>query len=131
MKHKKIIVFGMIVSALLSLFSCYKESISINTQESYYSHFKVEDEKVYIYCNLFIDNSSEDEADVKLIASFEEDVKNGLLTEAVLNGYLVDSEKQTLHLEKGENRVEVVFIGEYAGKNQKHDRMLPHIQIIK
>ena len=43
--------------------------------------------------------------------------------------YSSDLETAEFKLEKGDNWIEVVFIGDYAGKNQKYDRLLPEIKI--
>ena len=55
--------------------------------------------------------------------------KNGLLKKSLLSGYASDYETTEFKLEKGDNWIEVIFIGDYAGKNQKYDRLLPEIII--
>lgn len=47
----------------------------------------------------------------------------------MLTGYASDLETTEFNLENGDNRIEVVFIGDYAGKSQKYDRLLPQIKI--
>ena len=128
MKQKKIIIF--VLSFLVLCFcSCQKNELSIDDKESFYSDFKIENNKVYIYCNLLIKNPNNDDTKIALSGVFENDVKNGLLKKSPLNGYASDCETTEFKLEKGDNWIEVIFIGDYAGKNQKYDRLLPEIII--
>ena len=129
-KQKFLILFVLSLIALC-LCSCQKREISIDEKESFYSDFKIENNKVYIYCDVLIKNPDKDDAKIALSGVFENDVKNGLLKEPFLNGYASDFETTEFNLKNGDNWIEVVFIGDYAGKNQKYDRLLPEIKIIK
>ena len=126
---KKILAFLFIVCMMLSLFSCQSKQIKLNEEKSYFSDYKIENDKVYIYYTLFIENKSDAEKDISLKASFEKDVENGLLKKALVSGYSLDEITQEFQLQKGENQVDVIFIGEYAGADKKHDRLLPDIEI--
>lgn len=128
---KKIVVFICIACMALSLFSCQSSYIKLDKEDSFFSDFKVEDDKVYIYCTLFIENQSDIEKNVVLKASLDNDAKNGLLKEAVIDGYSVDRSTKTFKLKAGENQIDVVFIGDYAGNEEKIDRLLPDIEIIE
>lgn len=128
---KKIVVFICIACMALSLFSCQSSYIKLDKEDSFFSDFKVEDDKVYIYCTLFIENQSDVEKNVVLKASLDNDAKNGLLKEAVIDGYSVDGSTKTFKLKAGENQIDVVFIGDYAGNEEKIDRLLPDIEIIE
>ena len=114
---------------MLSLISCQTKDIKLNEEKSYFSDFKIENDKVYIYCTLFIENKSDTEKVISLKASFEKDVENGLLKEALVSGYSLDESTQEFQLQKGENQLDVVFVGEYAGADKKQDRLLPDIEI--
>ena len=126
---KKFLVLLCIVCMMLSLFSCQVKDIKLNEEKSYFSDFKIENDKVYIYCTLFIENKSDTEKVISLKASFEKDVELGLLKEALVSGYSLDKGTQEFKLQKGENQLDVVFIGKYAGADKKHDRLLPDIEI--
>lgn len=128
---KKFVVFICIACMALSLFSCQSSYIKLDKEDSFFSDFKVEDDKVYIYCTLFIENQSDIEKNVVLKASLDNDAKNGLLKEAVIDGYSVDRSTKTFKLKAGENQIDVVFIGDYAGNEEKIDRLLPDIEIIE
>ena len=126
---KKFLVLLCIVCMMLSLFSCQAKNVKLNEGKSYFSDFKIENDKVYIYCTLFIENKSDTEKVISLKASFEKDVENGLLKEALVSGYSLDESTQEFQLQKGENQLDVVFIGKYAGADKKQDRLLPDIEI--
>lgn len=124
--------FFLILSVLIliALFFNYHPSVvSIDIEESFYSTFKIENSKVYIYCNVLIKNPNKNGVKIELAGMFNNDFKNGLLKDPLLNGYSADCETSTFELEEGDNRIDVVFIGDYAGNNQKYDRMLPDIRI--
>ncbi|MBE7059630.1 MAG: hypothetical protein E7389_02265 [Ruminococcaceae bacterium] len=128
MKQKFLIIF--ILSFMVLCFcSCQKKEISVDYKESFYNSFKIENNKVYIYCSVLIKNPNKDVAKIELSGVFKNDVKNGLLKESLLSGYASDCETTEFNLKNGDNRIEVVFIGNYAGKNQKYDRLLPDINI--
>ena len=126
---KKFLVLLCIVCMMLSLFSCQVKDIKLNEEKSYFTDFKIENNKVYIYCTLFIENKSDTEKVISLKASFEKDVEIGLLKEALVSGYSLDESTQEFQLKKGENQLDVVFVGEYAGVDKKNDRLLPDIEI--
>ena len=128
MKQKFLIVF-VLSFIVLCLCSCQKRKISIDGKESFYSSFKIENNKVYIYCDVLIKNPNKDGAKISLSGIFDNDAKNGLLKESLLTGYASDFETTEFNLKNGDNRIKVVFIGEYAGNNQKYDRLLPEIKI--
>ena len=128
---KKIIVFLCMICMMLCLCSCHPNNIHLNKEKSFFSDFKIENDKVYIYCTLFIENQSDAEKDVVLQASLENDAKNGLLKEATIKGYSIDEGVEPMKLQKGENQIDIVFIGEYGGKPEKVDRLLPDIEIIE
>ena len=118
-----------ILCSVIGFSSCEQNDIRLNEDKSFFSDFKIENDKVYLYCTLFVENLSETERTVILKASFEADVKNGLLKEALTVGYSFAEGAEEFRLQKGENQIDVVFIGEHAGGDQKHDRRLPDIMI--
>ena len=130
---KKILAFLCIFCMILSMFSCQAKDVNLdvvlNEEKSYFSDFKIENDKVYIYCTLFIKNKSDTEKVISLNAFFEKDVELGLLKEALVSGYSLDESTQEFQLKKGENQLDVVFVGEYAGVDKKNDRLLPDIEI--
>ena len=128
--RKKILILIAMSFMITCLCSCNRE-ISIDGKESFYSDFKIDNNKVYIYCNLLIKNTDKTNAKIAISGVFDNDVKNGLLKQSLLSGYTSDLETTEFNLEKGNNWIEVVFVGDYAGRNQKYDRLLPEIRIDK
>ena len=106
-----------------------KNAIEIVINESFYSSFIVEGEKVYIECELMIKNSTGEDAIVEFYADFPDDVDLGLLEKSRLKGYQENREVSEFSLLEGETRIRVVFIGDFAGTNLKHDRNMPNITI--
>ena len=134
---KRAIAFICSVCMMLCLFSCQSNGnkldndIILNKDKSLFSDFKIIDDKVYIYCTLFIDNRAGSNKDIKIKALFENDAKIGLLKEAALYGCSVDKNSGIFNLEQGENQIDIVFIGQYAGTPKKVSRALPTIEIIE
>lgn len=124
-----ILVVACILCSVIGFSSCEQNDVRLNEDKSFFSDFKIENDKVYLYCTLFVENLSETERTVILKASFEADVKNGLLKEALTVGCSLAEGVEEFRLQKGENQIDVVFIGEHAGGDQKHDRRLPDIMI--
>ena len=107
-----------------------KNKIEIVKKGSFYSDFVVKGEKVYIKCELEVNNSTDDNAIVEFYASLPEEVKLGLLKNDEMKGYQENSEISEFSLPEGKSRIVVVFIGDFAGTNKKHDRNLPNIGCI-
>ena len=106
-----------------------KNTIEIVAKESFYSNYIIEGDKVYIECKLMIKNVIGNDVAIELFADFKDDVEAGLLKEAQLKGFQEDRETSEFILSQGTKRIVVVFIGDFAGTNQKHDRNLPIITI--
>ena len=126
---KKAIIFVYILCMMLCLFSCKSNDVKLNEEKSYFSNFKIENDKVYIYCTLYVENKSVSQKVVEIMALFENDAQNGLLKEDAAVGYSIDKGENKINLYNGENQIDIVFIGEYAGTPQKSDRLLPEIVI--
>lgn len=109
------------------LCSCQRKEIILNTEESFYSEFEINSNQVLIYCTLLVKNTTQKECKVKFDANFDSDVEGGLLKEADLHGYLADLKSDTFKIVKGDNWINVVFVGEFGGKEQKRNRLLPAI----
>lgn len=127
----KVILKTIIISFLILcvLPGCQKKNFCTLSSESYFSHFSIENSQVYLYCNLTIENNSHVQKRVKITANFSEDKRCGLLKESTLTGYSVQSNTNYFMLSEGKNNIDVVFIGEYGGNNQKANRLLPDILI--
>jgi len=100
------------------------EKIKLIKLESYYSDFEVKKDKVYISCYITLENNLDKEQTIKLSATFPNDVGK------LLKNAVIESEKSFTLDAKSKKSFKVVFIGDFAGKNKKNDRLLPDISIL-
>ena len=134
MKSKLIFIFVstvIIIGLFFSSCTTKKDSVRIVNEESFFSDFFIEDNKVYIKCELVIENLSSNEVKVEFVGNFEKDYENGLLKTSQLSGFKEDKSTKVFNLPQGRSRLEVYFIGEHAGNQQKYDRRLPPIEVIR
>ncbi len=106
-----------------------EKEIVIDTEKSFFSDFQVKNDKVYIYCTVLMRNFGGEEKKVTLKGVFPKDAENGLLKQKELAGYTIDYSSEVFVVEQGEHWIDVVFIGDFAGNNQKYSRLLPQIII--
>lgn len=107
-----------------------QSKIRLIRSDSYYSDFTVLGEKVNIECHLVLENTYNSSKVVRLYALFPGDLENGLLKEAKL--YAVDKKNRVAEFvidEKEKKAIDVTFIGDFAGNNQKISRALPQIEV--
>lgn len=134
---KKFITIGYIIGVLLIV--CIAtiivsinsvEKVYINKDSSYFSDFIVENDKVYIRCSITIKNTYKADKTVILSANMTDDVNTGLLNEAKIYSLNEDGSISDFII-KGESQqtFNVVFTGDFAGTNIKHDKLLPDITI--
>jgi hypothetical protein len=107
----------------------HHQTIEIIEMESFFTNFFVDSDKVYISCELLVRNTTNANQTIGLNAYIPEDVTQGLLKSAELRGYKDDKETYKFCIPKGEERIKVIFIGDFAGVKMKTNRMLPKIEI--
>jgi len=121
------LIIGTVASCSAGSNSSESSSLGSNIflikSESYYSGFKVKNDKVYITCYVTLENKLDIKQKVKLLANFPNDI-NKLLKSSTL-----PSEKNVTLNPNSKGSYNVIFVGEFAGTNQKHDRLLPDISI--
>ena len=122
--------------ALLLLTSCTSKGkapaneIKINRDLSYFSGFEVIDDKVHIKCYITLENSYRTEKTVRLSMNSPDDVALGLLKNSPIKALSDDgSEIDWLIDPTSTKSFNVIFVGEFAGKQEKTDRLLPEITI--
>ena len=98
----------------------------IDHDNSCFMDFRVEDEKVYIECVLTIESKMN--YDVYIEGYFPHD-EGKLLKDRSIYAYDKETGSDRFKLVRGTNSFSVVFVGDYAGTYQKHDRLLPNITI--
>lgn len=124
---KKLISILIFTILLFSLCSCSVEKTPIldNSDKSYFVDFYTDDDYVYIECVLNIYNPNNTESEVKITAVDNEDVDIGLLKSASLTAVDKESQSDVFRIKSGENKITVLFKGEYAGIYQITSRELP------
>ena len=93
--------------------------------------FHIENDKVYIECRLSLVNNSDESKKVGVVGIFDEDVKNGLLTESTIRGVINEG---PVSIELGPHQemknIEVVFVGTHGVNDKKANKNLPELNII-
>lgn len=126
----------LLISAIMLNVSCSadnsknKNAVSIVDSESWFSDFTVDNDKVYIKCEITLQNTADEKQKVKMAAVCPDDVELGLLKEEKI--YAVDEQDKVKEFVINSNSgksFNVVFLGEFAGTAEKSDRLLPEITI--
>ena len=106
-----------------------KENVQLEiiNEKSYFNDFTIIEEKVYIECRITIRNNTEKNISFKINATFEDDVRLGLLQNDLLEGYNEDLINNVFSIPANETIAywKIIFIGDFAGNYKKHDRALP------
>ena len=129
---KKCILFSLLGALMLMLMgSCNKcDSIYIDKNKSYFSDFEVKNDKVYIKNYITFKNNFDTEKSVTLSTKLPDDVAIGLLRNEEVKALNDDGSETVFVLPpNGSKSFDVIFIGEYAGTNLKHDKSLSEIII--
>lgn len=125
----------IILIITISFCSCADSSASNvivdNSENSSFVDFYTEDNQVYIECSLNIYYSGSGTNKIKISAVDEDDVKIGLLKSSKLTAIDKATGEDTFTLEKGENTISVLFVGDYAGIYQISKREIPRFIYIE
>ena len=122
--------FLCVLLCAVSLIACCacsgvkNEVLLDNSANSSFTDFYTENGKVYIECVLNLYNPTEGDKNVRISAIDNEDVKIGLLKNRELKG-LTEDGGDVFTLKSGENKVSVLFTGEFAGIYQITRREIP------
>lgn len=130
---KRIVSVLLFVILLTGLGACTdKKSTAIldNSDKCYFVDFYTEGDEVFIECVLNV--YSEKATEVTIRAIDNDNVQSGLLTSPHLTGIDKSDMDETFSLEAGENKINVLFKGEYAGVFSIAEREIPRfIEIIE
>ena len=97
---------------------------------SWFSDFSVQGDKVYITCVVAVECSEATE--LQIYGDFRED-EGKLLKNSLLLGHLgddADDLQSTAALPRGKTELHVTFIGDFAGTDQKQNRLLPQLYLV-
>lgn len=128
---KKFLSFAMVLSVLFTLSACGKKTNVIldNSEKSRFIDFYTESNYAYIECELNI--YAEKPVEVKISATDFDNVETGLLKNQNLIGIDKTDSDEIFSLEAGENTVNVLFRGDYAGAFMIAERRIPRFIIIE
>lgn len=127
-------VYPVIIMAVLLYFAFYiinkNTVLQIITNESSYSSYYVQNDKVYINCTITIRNDTDETKKFSLCADMNDDFKGRLLKQAKIYAY--NNDKKAIYTLKSDTiqTYNVVFVGDFGGSLQKHDELLPQIEIL-
>lgn len=123
---KKLLLIAILLSVItFGLCSCgaSPEVVLDNSENSRFIDFYTEDGYVYIECELNI--YAEDDIKVRITATDSEDKQFGLLKSEELTGIDKTDGDEVFKLKKGEQKVTVLFRGEYGGVFLLAEREIP------
>ena len=122
---KKLLFIILLIILTLGLCSCgaSPEVVLDNSENSRFIDFYTEDGYVYIECELNI--YAEADAKVRITATDIEDRQSGLLKSDALTGIDKTDGDELFSLKKGEQKVTVLFRGEYGGVFLLTQREIP------
>ena len=132
---KRLIKYSVLLLVAVAVLAqiAYIKSVSriyVDENTSYFSDFEIEKDKVNVNCHISLANEFREEKKVTLSAFLPEDVKGGLLKEKEMKALDENGAERVFNLRANETtEFDVVFVGDFGGTNQKHDRDLPEIKI--
>lgn len=131
MKYRLVLIlfaFSLVLINGCTYSTSTHNEIAINYADSVFQNYYVENEIVHIICKITIENKSTSDAEVLLNAISDEDVGNGLLKKPEMCGIDTETGIAILKVEAGQLQEFIIdFQGEFAGNNQKYDRMIPDV----
>ena len=107
-----------------------KEPLSIIKNDSTFIDFEVKNNKVYLYCDIKVRNTCEVEKQFYVVGNFKDDYGT-LLFDSELTACNLNEDSTVFSIKgKSDEYFSIVFIGDFAEVEQKHDRNLPPMQIV-
>lgn len=107
-----------------------RKDVILLRKDSWFEEFEVRENKVFITCHLTIQNSSDMDKYIELLADMKEDTKNGLLKSSMLSGYDKKGNNEFFIPSNSTKTYTVDFIGDFAGNEEKKNRNLPSVKIV-
>lgn len=130
----KKLLFVLLVALCAVLCACTVQHADsepeIDPDNSYFLDFTVEGETVVIRGHYVIWNRTDRARTVQLRGDFAKDKVLGLVKESTLLAADAETGDTAFALAPGKTELDVVFIGTFAGTEQKADRLLPETDIL-
>lgn len=105
--------------------------VNVIRSDSLFHEFYIKEDKVFIRCEITLENSSNEDEYVNLLANMQEDVDGGLLKAPIVTGYDEAGKSEFFVPAHSKKEYTVLFIGDFAGKEQKRNRDLPSIECVR
>lgn len=103
---------------------------NLKTANETLNNYTIEDDTVIFDCELNVLNASDQNKTYEIIGLFPEDQRNGLILESALNAKDPETGSFVFSIEAGsESRIQIVFIGTFAGNPEKVDRNAPEMMV--
>lgn len=132
MKKKLIAVLLLLCVLCGACGTADASDVAVQKDGSWFSDFEIVGDQVNFYCFLRLKNTGEQAQTVSIYGSFDADARGGLVTESRLLAHDTSNPRSTaFYIPAGEEiDVKVVFTGTFAGTAEKHDRLLPALEIV-
>ena len=126
-------VLLLCIAGVISACASGATGVVLRKEGSWFSNYEVAGDEVHFNCILRLQNTTNQAQAISIYGKFDEDAKNGLVKENRLLAHDADEPTVTaFYLAAGaEISVEVTFTGTFAGTAEKHDRLLPELEIVK
>lgn len=100
---------------------------------SYFVDYRIEDDKVVFTCNLYIENTTQENKEFEIFGSYEEDVESGFILDKEMKAVDIETQSDLLTLQPLEKKMfEVEFVAHKGdGEEIKANRLLPEITILE
>ena len=100
---------------------------------SYFVDYRIEDDKVVFTCNLYIENTTQENKDFEIFGSYKEDVESGFILDKEMKAFDIETKSDSLTIQPLETKMfEVEFTAQKGdGEEIKADRLLPEITILE
>ena len=100
---------------------------------SYFVDYRIEDDKVVFTCNLYIENTTQENKDFEIFGSYKEDVESSFILDKEMKAFDIETKSDSLTIQPLETKMfEVEFTAQKGdGEEIKADRLLPEITILE
>ncbi len=100
---------------------------------SYLVDYRVEDDKVVFTCNLYIENTTQENKELEIFGFYEEDVESGFILDKDMKAVDIETKSDSFTIQPLEKKMfEVEFTAQKGnGADIKADRLLPEITILE
>lgn len=132
----KVLSCIVIIIVIVCLSLCTRMGIDVERDlkvlrsDSWFDDFYIKEDKVFMKCEITIQNKSNQDRYIKLFANMEEDANNGLIKSPTVSGFDKEGNDKFFVSANTTKKYKVFFVGDFAGNTVKQDRNLPVIELV-